>query len=377
MVHLRGSASPSSLWLLGKILLLAENAQNTKNFLDLCILYVIITNSLIFKQRKMPESPFMYPVSSLDTEIIAQVKERSGYTESTDEKFLLDFGLTGIDDNAQNCSLDAVLLFSSENRAVFHPRAGIRVFVVDGTERDEEAEDSFKKTRFDAPLIDMIDQVSEHIEGVIRKSKRLFSLFFKEVPEYPTDAWREFLINGVVHRDYKITGTEIEVWLFDDRINIESPGRLINGITVETINKKRTYAHSSRNPRVADIFAACGLMSDTGSGIKKAKKAMSKSYLNPPEFEEIATGFRVIMQNSPVFDVGDPEWEKKIRGLDLNLNQKRILIVNRDSWFSNSDYQNINNVDRDTAYREIHELVQQMFVTCEGKGRGLRYKPNL
>ncbi|MFC1581921.1 ATP-binding protein [Planctomycetota bacterium] len=324
----------------------------------------------------MENSPFIFPVERLDREYLAEAKERSRRSEADDLPFLREFGLADEVDDKELCTLEAVLLFASENRRVYHSRAGIRVFSVDGLDRDIDDEDRITMRQFDGPIMDMLEQVFEYMPTVIRKSTKLFSLFFREMPEYPTDAWREFIINAVAHRDYGVGGSEIEIWIFEDRIEIESPGGLYNGIALESLSK-RSFAHSSRNPRLVDVFSACGLMTETGKGINNAMKIMKKSYLNPPEFVETDIGFKVTMQNSPVFDVGDPDWEEKVRKLDLNLNQKRILIINKGYAFSNSDYQQINNCDRDTAYREIHEIVEKGYIRCEGKGRGLKYYPQV
>ncbi|MFH1708870.1 MAG: ATP-binding protein [Planctomycetota bacterium] len=319
-----------------------------------------------------------YPVSRLDADVIRRVQERCGRAELTAIDFLAGFGLADQVNGEDRCAAEAVLLFGVQFRSAVHPRAGIRVYQVEGMEQPEEGgpEEELKR-RFDAPFIDMLEGVFSFMPTVIRRSSRLYSLFSREVPEYPTGAWQEFIINAVAHRDYMVKGCEIEIWIFDDRIEIFSPGRMYEGITVESLGKPRRHAHSSRNPKIADVLRTCGLMTETGRGIPTALKIMAKSYLNPPQFTELETGFLVTMQNSPVFEVGDREWEEKVRKLDLNLNQKRILIINKGFGFSNADYQMINTCDRDTAYREIHEIVQKGHLRCEGKSRGLKYYPVL
>jgi ATP-dependent DNA helicase RecG len=236
--------------------------------------------------------------------------------------------------------------------------------------------DEYDFKRFSGPLLEMVDSVFAYMPGVIKKSARLYSLFLREMPQYPEKAWHEFIVNAAVHRDYSVREREIEIWVFEDRIEIESPGRLYSGISLESLfGTSRVQA--SRNPKLADIFMRAGYMREVGEGIRSACGVMERSYLNPPQFIETETGFRVTLQNSPVFDVGDADWEKKIRGLDLNLNQKRILIVYGKTGFSNSDYQKINSCDRDTAYREILEIADKGYVMKEGKGRGLQYMPDI
>ena len=325
----------------------------------------------------MQETVFSYSSDFLNEGLVNQVRLKAGYEETTDHRVLMNFGFISDSGSEHTCCLEALLLFASEFRSRFHPRAGVRVYTVDGTEKREIPDaDDVECRRFDGPLLSMVDEVFRYVSEIIGRSAQLYSLFLREMPEYPEDAWHEFIINAVVHRNYAVRGRETEIWIFNDRIEIESPGRLYDGITVEDLIGTANV-HSSRNPRLADIFVKTGYMREIGEGISRVCRSMEKSYLNPPLFEETQTGLRVTLENSPVFDVGDSEWEQKIKSLDLNLNQKRILIIYREGTFSNSDYQQINMCDRDTAYREILDIVDKGYLRKQGKGRGLTYIPDI
>src|SRR5207247_3932153 len=83
-----------------------------------------------------------------------------------------------------------------------------------------------KRIRFEAPLVRLIDEAVGRIKEHIRERTILHDLFFRERLEYPTFAWQEALVNAVAHRDYSLTGTSIEVCIFDDRVQVRSAGHL-------------------------------------------------------------------------------------------------------------------------------------------------------
>ena len=73
-------------------------------------------------------------------------------------------------------------------------------------------------------------------------------------PEYPEFACVEGIVNAIVHRDYSIGGDHIRVFMFDDRLEITSPGKLPNIVTVDNIRLTRY----SRNPRIARVLTEFG-----------------------------------------------------------------------------------------------------------------------
>lgn len=63
----------------------------------------------------------------------------------------------------------------------------------------------------------------------------LHDLFFQEKFEYPTFAWQEAIINAIAHRDYSITGIQVEFWMFDDHLEVRSPGPPPEPVTIEQL----------------------------------------------------------------------------------------------------------------------------------------------
>jgi predicted HTH transcriptional regulator len=113
----------------------------------------------------------------------------------------------------------------------------------------------------------------------------------------PPEAVREALINAVVHADYSQRGAPIRLSIFDDRLEIENPGLLPFGLTVEDLPHG---VSKLRNRVIGRVFQALGLIEQWGSGIQRMRSVCRDAGLPPPIFEEIATRFRVTIPTVPV-----------------------------------------------------------------------------
>lgn len=192
------------------------------------------------------------------------------------------------------------------------------------------------------------------------------------MPEYPETVWQEAIINAFAHRDYEDQAREIEVWFFEDRLEVKSPGDLIPPITLEML-RSRTPVHASRNPLITRVLVEAGLMREEGEGIPRMFDEMERFFLRAPEFQAGASEFMVILHNEPVFTGPSEEWQRIVQELSLSTAQKRILLAHPEG-FTNSDYQRLNSIDRDQAYREIQEMIGfGVILPAETAGRGAVY----
>ncbi len=101
----------------------------------------------------------------------------------------------------------------------------------------------------------------------------------KEILEIPDDALKEVIVNAIAHRDYNEKGANIQVDIFDDRVEISNPGGLI--IREEEFGKKSR----TRNPLIFNLLQRLNLVEKVGSGIGRIRDAMAKLNLKKPEFE--------------------------------------------------------------------------------------------
>ena len=314
-------------------------------------------------------------VEMLDVDLVRRAQEGAGLAHLTADHYLCERRLADTRGGDLVLRRGAAFLFAREATTIDHPNAGVRVFRVAGTRRLTGAQHNVEEMpRLEGALPSVIQRAHEVIGGLIRRSTRLHDLFFREMPEYPTFAWQEALVNAVAHRDYRVSGQCVEVWLFEDRLEVRSPGALPDQIRVEDL-RRREPVHLSRNPRLARVLAELALMREQGEGIPRIFEEMERSWLRLPELVADARSFTVILRNQPIFESPDPEWVRHVRALPVSSRQRRILIAYPATTFASADYQALNEVDRDVAYREVKELIDLGLISPEGrKGRGARYR---
>jgi ATP-dependent DNA helicase RecG len=119
----------------------------------------------------------------------------------------------------------------------------------------------------------------------------------KERWSVPPEAVREAVINAVVHTDYAQRGAPIRLSIFDDRLEIENPGLLPFGLTIEDLPHG---VSKLRNRVIGRVFHALGLIEQWGSGIQRMTAACRAAGLASPVFEELATRFRVTIPTTQV-----------------------------------------------------------------------------
>lgn len=142
-----------------------------------------------------------------------------------------------------------------------------------------------------------------------------------EYPEYPERSIFEGLVNGLVHRDYLDMGSEVHIDIFDDRLEIYSPGGMYDGTLIQDRDIDNVPS-KRRNPVVADIFSRLDYMERRGSGFKKIMQAyeVEPNYTEDkkPVFYSNATEFKVILKN---LNFTDEVLNEKNEVLDEVLNE--------------------------------------------------------
>ena len=119
-------------------------------------------------------------------------------------------------------------------------------------------------------------------------------------PDYADRAVTEALVNALIHRDYIVRGSEIHIDMYDDRLEIQSPGGMFEGKPIQDCNIN-TVGSVRRNPVIADLFHRMKYMERRGSGLRKIVSETEKlpGYTEAlrPEFHSTATDFRVVLKN--------------------------------------------------------------------------------
>ena len=145
------------------------------------------------------------------------------------------------------------------------------------------------KREFTGPIYTQIEEAVDFVLRNIRLGATIDGLERKEKYELPPEAIREMIINARCHRNL-LDESCIQVAVYDDRLEVTSPGRLYNGLTYEEVMN----GHSKiRNKGIANIFSQMGLVEAWGSGIKRILNAAEAYGLSKPRFQEFDNMFRV------------------------------------------------------------------------------------
>jgi ATP-dependent DNA helicase RecG len=162
--------------------------------------------------------------------------------------------------------------------------------------------DAVDDDEFSGGLITLLEKGFDFVRTNSKKKWRKTLKGRVEYPEYPLDAVRECLVNGLIHRDYLELGSEVHIDMFDDRVDIYSPGGMIGGVPVQNIADIRAFGSRRRNPIIADLFQRLDLMERRGSGFGKILDAyvFASERLGQhvaPAFVSDPTGFVVTLPN--------------------------------------------------------------------------------
>ena len=216
---------------------------------------------------------------------------------------------------------------------------------------------------------DLIGQVDEVMKFVTRHISVRYEFEGKprrkEVWEYPLEALREAIINAIVHRDYTAP-SNVQVEIYDDRIEIWNPGRLLPGITIDDLYKK-DHKSVVRNKLIAQVFYDIGYIEKYGSGTIKIVDLCRQHGLPSPEFKEVFGGFSVIFRK-------DIYTEEYLRNLGLNERQiKSVMYVKEKGKITNKEYREITGLSDEGARININELVDKGVLLSKGRGRSIHY----
>ncbi|MDI3473833.1 MAG: ATP-dependent helicase RecG [Candidatus Woesearchaeota archaeon] len=218
---------------------------------------------------------------------------------------------------------------------------------------------------------DLIAQVDEAMKFITRHISVRYEFDGtpkrKEIWEYPLEALREALINAIVHRDYTAP-SNVQVEIYDDRVDIWNPGTLLPGITIDDLYKK-THKSVIRNKLIAQIFYDIGYIEKYGSGTIKIIDLCKQHGIPLPEFKEVFGGFSVVFRK-------DIYTEEYLRNVGLNERQiKAVMYVKEKKSINLSSFKTaVPEVSEKTLYRDLQELVSKGILKELGEKKGRRYE---
>ena len=309
-------------------------------------------------------------IEDMDHELLGKYKSSIGAAEMSDEQVLKTRGFLQQVNGEWRLTNAAVLLFA-ENIRQFYPNCRVRFLRYDGVEaKVGVAINLIKDVSIEYPLLRLIDKTNEFIRNQLRDFTRLNTATgkFEMIPEYPEFAWAEGVINAITHRDYAMTGLFIKVTMFDDRLEIESPGQLPGIVTLKTIRESRF----SRNPTISRVLTECGWVRELNEGVPRIYADMKEFFLDEPEYSEPPGRVRLVLRNnivarqlrqtdSTVNAIGQEAWEQ----LD-ELERKLMVCLSSRGAQSTTQLARILEKSDASIRRRLNNLLQQKLIKANG-----------
>jgi ATP-dependent DNA helicase RecG len=199
------------------------------------------------------------------------------------------------------------LLFGKDRFDRF-PDAWVQAGRFTGKDRSKLADSTEIRSHLPLAAQEAIEFVQKHMSrealiGPVRRTDRW---------TVPLVALREAIINAVVHADYAERGSPIRVAVFNDRIEVENPGVLPLGLTIDDLRKG---VSKLRNRVIGRVFHELGLIEQWGSGIQRMTAACQEAGLPAPILEEVGAHFRVVLSTIPTGPVLLDEKDQTILSL--------------------------------------------------------------
>ncbi len=273
------------------------------------------------------------------------------------EKCLQTLGLAEFVGGSLRLRTAALLLFSS-NVDKWHPRSEIRLLQIAGTELLTGADyNVLRDESFSGNVLSLLSEGWEQVRQLLVQ-KRLAGGTFQLQSAYPEDACREAFVNAIAHRDYSIQGRSIEILVFNDRLEIQNPGRLLSTVTLSEL-ERGAGIHDSRNTYVARTLRELGYMQEMGEGIRRISALMNGHELAPPKIESIDHSFSMTFSQRNVFNPTEQRWLDAFGEFNLSREEKLVVLLGRGSKLISPSHiwEALDLVDTE-EYRRIVEQLQ-------------------
>jgi len=191
-------------------------------------------------------------------------------------------------------SVAALLIFGHSPQR-WMPQSRLSAVAFSGEDEDSDILD---RREIMGRLPEIIEDTRAFLERNIRMPAIEHGFGREDILLYDRKALGEAVVNAIAHRDYSLSGSQIRIFLFRNRIEVRSPGRLPNSITLDNI---RLGVHAERNRAIATLLTQLGYMSAIGTGVPRLIVRLSRQVSGRmPEFELIGEELRVRIWAKPV-----------------------------------------------------------------------------
>ena len=273
--------------------------------------------------------------------------------------YTLEELLTHLDLISDGKLTNAAILLFGKNPQKYFKNAKVRIGLFKGD--DESTIISDKEVS--GNLFKQILEVEAVLKSVINKKSSIKDFDREDIWDYPLVALREAVLNALIHREYSDQSSCTQIKIFDNKIWIYNTGDLFGGLTLKQIQSSH-HPSKSRNPLVMSVIYKAGYVEQFGTGIKRMTVACKKQGMPAPVLELVSYGFVLTINKHYA---------------DINERQKRAIdYVLESNFITNSIYQRINTVSRETSKRDLKKLVDLgIFISQKNKDNStINYKLN-
>ena len=223
---------------------------------------------------------------------------------------------------------------------------------------DDEGVNTFEKVEYNLSFLKLLKEVELFFNKMSTNVSQIKGFKRETVQDYPFEAIREALVNALAHRDYTITVAPITFYIYNNRIEITSPGRLVYPLTISELEENGPI---HRNEAICNIFSKTTYMEHVGTGIKRMKDAMRAHGLDEPVFSQTGEFFKVTFKANNEHN-------------GLNNRQKSFLRFNDKSEITIKEYMLMFGVVRNTATKDLNELSDKRMLEKVKNGKQIIYK---
>lgn len=269
----------------------------------------------------------------------------------------------------------AALLLFARDVVKWHPRCAIRILRINGTvlgTGKDYAENVSEDDMIVGNIVTLLENSWDTLKPHLARTKFQANALFRESIIYPEDACREALINAVAHRDYSIEGKPIEILIYDDRMEVKSPGRLLSSIPINDL-KELKGAHQSRNVFIARVLRELGYMREMGEGIRRIYASVRSFELVDPEIHADQISFMVALFHKSIFSPKDVQWLNGFADFHLTKDEQRVVLLGRDGRLlsTNDIIRTVGIVDTE-EFRALYERLNRKGIIFSAKSANSR-----
>ena len=244
-----------------------------------------------------------------------------------------------------------------------------------GLDMTSGIEEALNDSEFEGSILLLLQNAENFIKVNTKKKWKKGNESRIEMPDYPERAIQEVLVNAIIHRDYAVIGSEIHIDIYDDRIEIYSPGGMFDGSFIQEQNIME-ISSLRRNPIIADLFNRVHLMERRGSGLKKIissyQNAINYTREKEVEFKSTQKDFKVILKNLN-YKVAIKSGDKvAIKNQDEQL-EKILEYIKKYNNCKTSDIENLLSVKSSRARKLLSILVSEKKIQALGQNKNRYY----